>query len=110
MEGYATRVKQQRDHCLQRIDQIEGLEVEQPGGAFYMFIRLTDEAWAKDDKSFVLNLLHEEHVLLVHGSGFSPTLGKGHVRLVYLPDVEVLDEAFDRMDRFLQKHRTTDMS
>jgi aspartate/methionine/tyrosine aminotransferase len=110
MEGYAKRVKLQRDHCLHRISQIEGLEVEQPGGAFYMFIRLTDDVWANDDKSFVLNLLHEEHVLLVHGSGFSPELGKGHVRLVYLADVEVLDEAFDRIDRFLQKHRNANMS
>ena len=106
MDGYANRVMEQRDHCLKRIAEIEGLEVEQPGGAFYMFIRLTDERWAKDDKSFVLHLLHEEHVLLVHGSGFSPELGKGHVRLVYLADVNVLDEAFDRIGRFLKKHRS----
>ena len=37
-----------------------------------MFIRLTDEIWANDGKRFVLDLLHEEHVLVVHGSGFSP--------------------------------------
>ena len=76
------RALRQRDHCLKRIAQIDGLEVEQPGGAFYMFVRLTDERWANDDKAFVLQLLHEEHVLLVHGSGFSPQLGKGH-GLVY---------------------------
>jgi len=105
MDVYAERVMKQRDHCLKRIAGIEGLEVEQPGGAFYMFIRLTDEHWAADDKAFVLRLLHEEHVLLVHGSGFSPELGRGHVRLVYLADIDVLDEVFDRMDRFLQKHR-----
>ncbi len=105
MEVYAQRVQQQRDHCLRRIQGIDGLEVEHPGGAFYMFIRLTDERWAADDKAFVLDLLHEEHVLLVHGSGFSPDLGKGHVRLVYLADVSVLDEVFDRIDRFLKKHR-----
>ena len=106
MDGYANRVMEQRDHCLKRIAEIEGLEVEQPGGAFYMFIRLTDERWAKDDKSFVLHLLHEEHVLLVHGSGFSPKLGKGHVRLVYLADVNVLDDVFDRIERFMKKHRS----
>ena len=50
--------------------------------------------WAADDKAFVLELLHES-VLLVHGSGFSPELGKGHVRLVYLADTDVLDVAFD---------------
>lgn len=105
METYSQRVLQQRDHCIKRIKHIEGLEVEQPGGAFYMFIRLTDERWAADDKAFVLELLHEEHVLLVHGSGFSPQLGKGHVRLVYLADLDVLDEVFNRIERFLLKHR-----
>ena len=63
-----------------------------------------------DDKAFVLELLHEEHVLLVHGSGFSPELGKGHVRLVYLADTDVLDVAFDRIERFLEKHRSARMS
>ena len=105
METYSERVLKRRDHCLKRIAQIDGLEVEQPGGAFYMFVRLTDERWANDDKAFVLQLLHEEHVLLVHGSGFSPQLGKGHVRLVYLVTLEVLDEVFDRIERFLKKHR-----
>ena len=105
METYSERVLRQRDHCIQRINQIEGLEVEQPGGAFYMFVRLTDKKWADDDKAFVLQLLHEEHVLLVHGSGFSPRLGKGHVRLVYLADLNVLDEVFNRIERFLLKHR-----
>ena len=71
-----------------------------------MFIRLTDPHWANDDKSFVLRLLEEEHVLLVHGSGFSPELGKGHVRLVYLADIGVLDEAFNRIEVFLKRHRS----
>ncbi len=105
MGAYMDRVQAQRQRCLDRIATIEGLEVEAPGGAFYMFIRLTDRAWASNDKQFVLDLLHEEHVLLVHGSGFSPHRGKGHVRLVYLADVSVLDEAFDRIDRFLNRHR-----
>ena len=54
----------------------------------------------------LLDLLHEEHVLLVHGSGFSPQYGKGHVRLVYLPDEQILNESFDRIDRFLKHHRS----
>ena len=107
MARYARRVQDQRDYCLQRIDEMEGLELQAPGGAFYMFVRLTDERWAKDDKAFVLQLLQEEHVLLVHGSGFSPEFGSGHVRLVFLADVEVLKDAFDRIERFLTRHRTT---
>lgn len=106
---YLERVQAQRQKCLDRIATIDGLEVEAPGGAFYMFIRLTDEVWAKNDKQFVLDLLHEEHVLLVHGSGFSPDCGQGHVRLVYLADVAVLDEAFDRIERFLNRHQNRAM-
>ena len=66
MGSYLERVKAQRQRCLERIAAIDGLEVEAPGGAFYMFVRLTDNRWASNDKQFVLDLLHEEHVLLVH--------------------------------------------
>lgn len=105
MKGYSDRVIAQRNTCVERIHQIEGLEVQSSGGAFYMFVKLTDEKWANNDKQFVLDLLHEEHVLVVHGSGFSPDLGRGHFRIVYLPSVEVLNDAFDRIERFLIRHR-----
>ena len=105
MNQYSDIVKQRRDVCLERIASIDGLEVEQPDGAFYMFIRLTDEKWKKNDKDFVLQLLHEEHVLLVHGSGFSKDKGQGHIRLVFLPDIPTLHTAFDRIDSFLKRHR-----
>jgi len=106
MRVYSKTVQERRDVCLQRIAEIDGLEVETPEGAFYMFVRLTDEHWKENDKRFVLQLLHEEHVLLVHGSGFSQDKGKGHVRLVFLPDVATLHTAFDRIDAFLKRHRT----
>tara|TARA_B100001564_G_C20506987_1_gene608837 strand:- start:95 stop:904 length:810 start_codon:yes stop_codon:yes gene_type:complete len=105
MEGYAARVVEQRNICVERINGIDGLEVQSSGGAFYMFVKLTDEKWAQDDKQFVLDLLHEEHVLVVHGSGFSPELGRGHFRIVYLPSTKVLNDAFDRIERFLIRHR-----
>lgn len=105
MKGYSDRVIAQRNTCVERIHKIEGLEVQSSGGAFYMFVKLTDEKWANNDKQFVLDLLHEEHVLVVHGSGFSPDLGRGHFRIVYLPSVEVLNDAFDRIERFLIRHR-----
>jgi aspartate/methionine/tyrosine aminotransferase len=105
MQGYSQKVVDQRDLCLQRISEIDGLDVQAPGGAFYMFVRLTDPMWENDDKKFVLDLLHQEHVLLVHGSGFSEEMGRGHFRLVYLANTDVLNEAFDRINRFLQHSR-----
>ena len=105
MQEYSAKVIAQRDLCIRRIAEIDGLEVESPGGAFYMFVRLTDDHWAKNDKDFVLKLLHEEHVLVVHGSGFSAEMGSGHFRLVYLANESVLNEAFDRIERFLTNSR-----
>jgi aspartate/methionine/tyrosine aminotransferase len=105
MDAYRKTVLNRRDLCLERISQIDGLEVQNPGGAFYMFVRLTDEKWAADDKAFVLELLHQEHVLVVHGSGFSPKKGAGHFRLVYLASEEVLADAFDRIEAFLIRSR-----
>jgi len=105
MHGYSQKVREQRDLCVERISAIEGLDVQMPGGAFYMFVRLTDPNWANNDKKFVLDLLHEEHVLLVHGSGFSTQKGTGHFRLVYLANTDVLNEAFDRIERFLLRNR-----
>jgi len=105
MEDYTQKVLAKRDLCLKRVSEIDGLDVQAPGGAFYMFVRLTDTKWANDDKKFVLDLLHDEHVLLVHGSGFSKEMGNGHFRLVYLAELDVLNEAFDRIERFLQRSR-----
>ena len=106
MKSYSEKIVRQRDLCVSRINEIEGLEVQSSGGAFYMFVKLTDSKWQDNDKEFVLQLLHEEHVLVVHGSGFSPELGKGHFRIVYLPNLDILNEAFNRIERFLLRHRT----
>ena len=101
LEEHKAKIKERLDYCLERIDGIEGLECQKPGGAFYMFVKIKDPMIASDDKNFVLNLLHEKHVLLVHGSGFSPEFGKGHFRMVSLPPLDQLAEAFDRIESFL---------
>ncbi|HIF46268.1 MAG TPA: aminotransferase class I/II-fold pyridoxal phosphate-dependent enzyme [Candidatus Poseidoniales archaeon] len=106
MISHKSKVQSRRQLCLDRIAKIDGLEVEAPGGAFYMFVRLTDKKWSLDDKDFVLKLLAEEHVLVVHGSGFSSQKGAGHFRLVYLADEATLSTAFDRIDSFLERHRS----
>ena len=105
MNSYTNKLLKQRDLCIKRIQSINGLEVVKPNGAFYMFIRLTDGKWKSNDKDFVLRLLEEEHVLVVHGSGFSNKYGQGHFRIVFLPSLEILNEAFDRIEHFLIKHR-----
>ena len=106
METYLLGLKENNELCVKMINQIEGLTVQQPQGAFYMFVKLTDEHWYRNDKKFVLDLLHKKHVLTVHGSGFSKQYGKGHFRMVFLPSKSVLTDALNRMDDFLQESRS----
>jgi len=103
LSAHRELIKKRLDYSLSRIESIDGLECQSPGGSFYLFVRITDPTLASDDKKFVLDLLHKKHVLLVHGSGFSPEMGKGHFRMVCLPEVELLSEAFDRIDAFLRE-------
>ncbi len=100
LEGHRTLIKERLDYCISRIAEIDGLECESPGGAFYLFVRIADDT-ASSDKQWVLDLLHQHHVLVVHGSGFSPEYGSGHFRMVCLAPVEMLAEAFDRIELFL---------
>ncbi|GIS50298.1 MAG: hypothetical protein Ct9H90mP24_5900 [Methanobacteriota archaeon] len=79
------KIRRRLEYSLERIKSIQGLECQAPGGAFYLFVKITDPVHSADDKRFVLDLLHEKHVLLVHGSGFSPEMGKGHFRMVCPP-------------------------
>ena len=100
LDGHRSCVKERLDYCMERIGEIDGLDCEAPGGAFYLFVRITDDRAASDNQC-VLDLLHQHHVLVVHGSGFSPEYGAGHFRMVCLPPIDTLAEAFDRIEQFL---------
>ena len=101
LEKHRKLTEERMNFCLKRIEEIDGLSCEGPKGAFYLFVKLTNPKDQIDDKKWVLDLLHQEHVLVVHGSGFSPEFGSGHFRMVCLPPVSVLEEAFHRIERFL---------
>ena len=105
MNDYLSNLKQRNDVCVSLINNIEGISVEKPQGAFYMFVKLTENHWNNRDKDFVLDLLHSKHVLTVHGSGFSNQFGKNHFRVVFLPSEKILIEAFNRIDDFLKERR-----
>lgn len=96
------KLRRRRDYCCKRIGEIPGLSVVEPRGAFYLFPKVDLDGRFRDDKDFALNLLYEEHVLVVHGSGFGEG-GENHFRCIFLPPVEILEEAFDRIERFCRK-------
>ena len=71
-----------------------------PKGAFYAYptLQIPD-----DDLTFVMELLKQKHVLVVHGSGFGQKAGTRHVRIVFLPPEHALSEAYDKMTDFIKQ-------
>ena len=97
-----SKLKERRDFSYKRVNEIEGMSMAKPEGAFYMFPKIEDFRYSGNDKQFVLDLLHEKNVLFVNGSGFGKEYGSGHIRSVYLPPIDVLENAFDRLEDFLK--------
>ena len=95
------RVTQQRDYVIERLNAIPGISVVKPKAAFYCFPKLdTEKFHIKDDMQFAYDLLREEHVLVVQGTGFNwPE--PDHFRIVYLPMMTTLTEAMDKLEHFL---------
>ena len=100
------RLFAQRDLAVKLLNDIPGVSTTTPKGAFYSFARLDPEVYRiEDDEQFVLDLLREEKLLVVQGTGLNwPT--PDHFRVVTLPHVDVLEEAMVRLDRFLSKRRS----
>jgi alanine-synthesizing transaminase len=96
---FNAELRKRRDVVMKRVNEIEGLSTSTPKGAFYAFINV-EGPW-KSDKEFVSGLLHHG-VVTVPGSGFAPKMKGKAFRLVFLPKPEQLDEAFNRIDRFMK--------
>jgi tyrosine/nicotianamine family aminotransferase len=104
IKEYVAKLKQRGEYAWKRLNEIEGLSCSKPEGAFYVFPKIQEvgSRW-KTDMDFVLHLLKETGVLTVNGSGFDTIYGSGHFRIVFLPPVEMLEEAFNEIDRFMKK-------
>ncbi|QWE10028.1 pyridoxal phosphate-dependent aminotransferase [Polynucleobacter sp. es-EL-1] len=99
------RLAKQRDLAWKLITAIPGVTCVKPKSALYLFPRLDPEIYPiKDDQQFVADLLKEEKVLLVQGSGFN-WAKPDHFRVVFLPHEDVLTEAIGRLARFLERYR-----
>ena len=105
IEEMNKRLRKRRDFAYKRLNEIEGISTAKPDGAFYIFpkIEAMETGIWKDDKEFVLDVLHKTHVLIVNGSGFCPTYGRNHFRAVFLPDINVMDEAFNKLEVFMKE-------
>jgi alanine-synthesizing transaminase len=100
------RLRIQRDLCYQKISQLPGVRCSKPMGAFYLFAKLDLPNFdLSSDYDFVLKLLKEEKVLIVHGTGFNH-YSNDHFRVVFLPDTDILTTAINRMAMFLERHQS----
>jgi len=79
-----------------------GLSCTNPKGAFYAFPKIEQNKF-DSDKEFVMELLNSKGVLTVHGSGFGMQYGSGHFRLVFLPNLTMLDSALDKIEEFVSQ-------
>ncbi len=99
------RLCRQRDLAHSLLSQIPGISVVKPKAALYMFPRLDPTIYpVADDQRFAYELLAEEKVLIVQGSGFNWG-APDHFRIVFLPNSDDLSEAIGRIDRFLANYR-----
>lgn len=97
---FVTEIKKRRDLVIKRLNEMPGISCPNPKGAFYAFPKIEDNRFGTD-KEFVTKLLETKGVLTVHGSGFGKQYGSGHFRLVYLPSLEILDSAMNKIEDFV---------
>ena len=99
------RLGRQRDLSHSLITQIPGVTCVKPKAALYLFPRLDPKMYPiKDDQQFVLEMLEEQKVLVVQGTGFN-WAQTDHFRAVFLPNSDDLTEAIGRIARFLEGYR-----
>jgi alanine-synthesizing transaminase len=100
----AGRLCRQRDLAYKLLTDIPGVTCVKPKGAMYMFPRLDPKIYPiQDDQQFAFDLLADEKVLIVQGSGFN-WIAPDHFRVVFLPNVDDLTEAIGRIARFLHSY------
>ena len=93
------KLSTRRDITMQACNSIPRMSCVAPRGAFYAFPRIDvpegDDVWVKE-------LLLEKHILVVHGSGFGQKPGSKHFRIVFLPQEEVLNQAYTEIGNFMK--------
>lgn len=99
------RIYEQREYIYKVLSDIPGISVVKPKAAFYIFPKIDIKKFdIVDDEKFVLDFLREKRVLLVHGRGFNYP-EPDHFRIVYLPRIEDLKKAANKLENFLSSYK-----
>lgn len=102
-ESMRQEYQRRREYIYKRLSEIEGFVVNKPMGAFYIFPKVD----LLDDCTFSERLLKEGKVVVVPGSSFG-TYGRGHVRLCYATSLNNIEEASNRIERFMRSIQSGD--
>ena len=98
------RLIKQRNLAHKMINDIDGLSCNPAMGALYLFVKVDQEKFnIVDDERMILDLLKQEKILLVHGSAFN-IKEKNYFRLVFLPHVDELIPAMDKLKNFFSTY------
>lgn len=99
------RLRDQRDIAHRLLNDLPGVSCVLPKGAMYCFVKLDPAVYPiKDDEKLALDLLQQQKVLIVHGSGFNLP-DTQHFRIVFLPEQRLLEEAISRIGIFLKTYK-----
>lgn len=99
------RLYEQREYIYEALNAIDGISAVKPKAAFYIFPKINTKKFnIHNDEQFALDLLHDEKLLIVQGTGFN-WKDPDHFRVVYLPRVEVLKGAVEKMTNFFSYYR-----
>ena len=101
LKGFINDIRTRRDLAVAQVNETAGLSCTTPAAAFYLMIKV-QRLGSETDESFVLDLLEQTGVLVVHGSGFGCAPGDGYFRLVYLADPKTIETAFSAIGEFMQ--------
>ena len=99
------RIYEQREYIYKALNDIPGISAVKPKAAFYIFPKVDVQKFnITSDTQFALDFLREKRVLLVPGSGFN-WKQPDHFRLVYLPKIDDLEMACEKLRHFLEHYR-----
>jgi len=91
---------ERRDRVVEGLRALPGVSCRLPGGAFYAFPNV--KAAGIPSRVLASRLLEEAHVALIPGESFGQN-GEGYLRLSYAASMGEIEEALDRMRRFLER-------
>ena len=100
IESMREAFKERRDIACGLIDEIPGISVVKPDGAFYLFININNvKGYNGNSMEFCKALLEKVGVALVPGSAFGMD---GFVRMSFACDLAQIKEGFVRINKFVR--------